>query len=75
MLIFERSAYLEKLKQKQNNDLIKVSTGIRRRGKSFLLNTFFYNYPINERKFDPNHVIRFAFDNEEDIEKLDKYYP
>lgn len=75
MLIFERLAYLEKLKQKQNNGLIKVITGLRRCGKSFLLNTIFYNYLINEKKVDPKNVIRFAFDNEEDIEKLDKYYP
>ena len=52
---------------------IKVITGIRRCGKSYLLNEIFYNYLIEKENFPNDHIIKFAFDNEEDISLLDKY--
>lgn len=73
--MFHRDLYLKSLIESQGNKLIKVITGIRRCGKSFLLNNIFYDYLINERKVDPKHIIRFAFDNEKDIMKLDSYLP
>ncbi len=73
--MFNRDIYLNKLIEGQNNQLVKVITGIRRCGKSFLLNGIFYNYLIKEKNIDPKHIIRFAFDNEEDIMKLDSYFP
>ena len=42
----KREYYLDKLIKRQNNGLIKVITDIRRCGKSYLLNTLFYNYLI-----------------------------
>lgn len=57
----KREYYLDKLIKRQNNGLIKVITGIRRCGKSYLLNTLFYNYLI-ESGVDKEHIIRFAFD-------------
>ena len=71
--MFRRKLYLEELKLKVNNGLIKVITGIRRCGKSFLLNNIFYNYLIVERKIDPKNIIKFAFDSEENIMLLDNY--
>lgn len=71
--MFGRKLYLEELKLKANNGLIKVITGIRRCGKSFLLNNIFYNYLIVERKIDPKNIIKFAFDSEENIMLLDNY--
>lgn len=41
-------------------------TGIRRCGKSYLLNTIFYNYLL-ENGVDENHIIRFAFDSADDL--------
>ncbi len=73
MTIFNREYYLNRLIKKENNHLIKIITGIRRSGKSFLLNNIFYNYLVNEKKVNPNNIIRFAFDNENDILKLDSY--
>lgn len=73
--MFKRDLYLNRLIESQNNKLIKVITGIRRSGKSFLLNKIFYDYLIKDRKIDPKHIIRFAFDNESDIMKLDSYFP
>ena len=73
MVDFKRDYYLNKLVEKENNQLIKVITGIRRCGKSYLLNKIFYNHLINEQQVDKDFIIRFAFDNEEDISLLDKY--
>ena len=64
--MFKREAYLKKLVHSIGNGYIKVITGIRRCGKSFLLNTIFYDYLI-ENAADPDHVVRFAFDSAEDL--------
>ncbi len=61
-----RDFYLNKLIKRKNNGLIKVVTGIRRCGKSYLLNTIFYHYLV-ESGVDKNHIIRFAFDSADDL--------
>ncbi len=40
----KRDVYLRRLINRKNNGFIKVITGIRRCGKSYLLNTLFYNH-------------------------------
>lgn len=55
-----RDYYLEKLIKRKNNGLIKVITGIRYCGKSYLLNNLFYNHLI-ESGVDADHIIRFDF--------------
>lgn len=62
----KRDFYLKKLICRRNNGLIKVITGIRRCGKSYLLNTIFYNYLL-ENGVDENNIIRFAFDSADDL--------
>lgn len=71
--MFDRTYYLNELIDKENNGLVKVITGIRRCGKSFLLNNIFYNYLISIQNVKPDHIIRYAFDNEEDISLLDEF--
>lgn len=61
-----RDFYLDKLIKRKNNGLIKVITGIRRCGKSYLLNTIFYHHLL-ESGVDANHIIRFAFDSADDL--------
>ena len=61
-----REFYLEKLIKRKNNGLIKVVTGIRRCGKSFLLNNLFYHHLL-ESGVDTDHIIRFAFDSADDL--------
>lgn len=70
--MFDRSKYLNQLINKRNNHLVKVITGIRRSGKSYLLNNIFNDYLL-KNGFDENHIIKFAFDSEEDIMKLDEF--
>lgn len=45
--VIKRDEYLGRLIDKKENGLIKVITGIRRCGKSFLLFHLFYDYLIN----------------------------
>ena len=71
--MFKRDLYLKELIDKKQNHLVKVITGIRRSGKSYLLNTIFYNYLVKEENVPDDHIIRFAFDNDEDIFLLVKY--
>ena len=62
----KRDSYLEQLINRKGNGLIKVITGIRRCGKSYLLNTIFYNHLLNNGVKD-DHIIRFAFDSADDL--------
>ncbi len=62
----KRDIYLNQLIERKQNGLIKVITGIRRCGKSYLLNTLFYNH-LKSVGVDENHIIRFAFDSNADL--------
>ena len=62
----KRDYYLGKLIKRKHNGLIKVITGIRRCGKSYLLNTLFYNH-LTEAGIAEDHIIRFAFDSADDL--------
>lgn len=62
----KRDFYLNKLINRKNNGLIKVITGIRRCGKSYLLNNIFYHHLLASG-VDENHIIRFAFDSADDL--------
>ncbi|MCR5647570.1 MAG: ATP-binding protein [Acholeplasmatales bacterium] len=71
---FKRDKYLNEIISKKNNSMIKVITGLRRCGKSYLLFNMYYKYLISIGINDKN-IIRFAFDVDDDIDKLDKYFP
>lgn len=64
-----RDTYLSALISRKGNGLIKVITGIRRCGKSYLLNTIFYNHLISEGVSE-DHIIRFAFDSADDLASI-----
>ncbi len=44
----KRNSYLNKLINRKENGMIKVITGIRRCGKSYLLFNLFYNYLLSK---------------------------
>lgn len=58
----KRDVYLNKLIRKENNGLIKVITGVRRCGKSYLLFNLFHNY-LTEKGIDEDHIIEVALDD------------
>ncbi len=73
-----RPLYLNKLINKQANGLVKVITGIRRSGKTFLLDPLFKNYLLSQG-VPEDHIIKIEFDRVEnlkyhhDVEKLNAY--
>lgn len=58
----KRDLYLNKLVSAKQNGLIKVITGLRRCGKSYLLNTIFHNYLLSEG-VDESHIIEIALED------------
>lgn len=65
-MVIHRDFYLDKLIKRKNNGLVKVITGIRRCGKSYLLNNLFYHHLLDSG-IDDGHIIRFAFDSADDL--------
>lgn len=63
----KRDYYLEQLIKRKHNGLIKIVTGIRRCGKSFLLRTLFKKHLL-ESGVDESHIIEMAFDLFDNIE-------
>lgn len=56
-----RDVYLNKLIHKMDNGLIKIITGIRRCGKSYLLDPLFKEYLINNG-IKEDHIIKLDLD-------------
>lgn len=61
-MIIQRKKYLDMLISGERNNLVKIVTGIRRSGKSFLLFKLFHSYLI-EKGVDEKHIIEFSFDD------------
>lgn len=61
-MIIERNTYLKKLIAKRHNGKIKIVTGIRRCGKSFLLSTIYANW-LREQGVDEEHIININLED------------
>lgn len=66
-----RDIYLEKLVNRMHNGMVKVITGIRRCGKTYLLFNLFGDYLRNEGGVDEAHIIEIALDDEENTKLRD----
>lgn len=66
-MLISRDKYLDKLKIRRNNNLIKVITGIRRCGKSYLVFKIFYNFLL-ESGVPENHIIKIELDQRKNRE-------
>lgn len=62
----KRDLYLEKLKSREKNGMIKVITGVRRCGKSYLLFNIFHRYLL-EKGVDESHIIEIALDDRSNL--------
>lgn len=70
MKLIERKRYLDELIAKKENGSIKIITGIRRCGKSFLLFEIYYNY-LRSLGIDEEHIITLALDDDANREYRD----
>lgn len=61
-MIIQREKYLNELIGWKHTDLIKVVTGIRRCGKSFLLFTLFHQHLL-ETGINKGHIVEIALDD------------
>lgn len=66
-LIIKRDLYLNKLIRKKNNGSIKIITGLRRSGKSYLLNNLYYEYLLSEG-VKKEQIIKLALDDDRNRE-------
>lgn len=70
-MIFTREAYLSQLAQKKHNGMIKIITGLRRCGKSYLLFKLFYDKLVAEG-VPKSHIVKIPLDDLEYAELRDK---
>ena len=68
-MIIERKIYLDKLISKRENGLIKVITGIRRCGKSFLLFELYHEYLVSTGVSEDN-IVELAYVFIDEIQKV-----
>lgn len=61
-MIIQRKKYLDMLISGEGNGLVKIVTGIRRCGKSFLLFRLFHDYLI-KKGVQENHIIELSLDD------------
>ena len=61
-MIFERKKYLDELIAGRGNDLVKIITGVRRCGKSFLLFDIWHNWLL-EHGVTNSHIIEIQLDD------------
>ena len=66
----KRQQYLDQLIASQRNGLIKIITGIRRCGKSYLLFKLFHEY-LNSQVISDDHIIEVALDDRTNKELRD----
>lgn len=69
MDIIQRNDYLDKLVMRKENGLIKILTGIRRCGKSFMLDPIFKNHLL-ENGVTGDHIIKIDLDDIENSKYL-----
>ena len=61
-MVIQREVYLQELIKRKHNGLIKVITGIRRCGKSFLLFNLFTEH-LHEQGVSDSHIVKVDLEN------------
>lgn len=69
-MVIERNLYLQKLLSRRHNGMIKVVTGMRRCGKSYLLFQLFVN-ALQRERVDDAHIIRINLEDRRNKELRD----
>ena len=69
----KRDIYLNQLIERKNNGLIKIVTGIRRCGKSYLLNELFAEH-LHDSGIPDDHIIKITLEGIANKKYLDPEY-
>lgn len=74
-MVIERNKYLQELVSCRHNGLVKIITGMRRCGKSFLLFRLFRRF-LEDNGVASDHIVEMAFDDYafKDFRNPDKFY-
>ncbi len=74
-MFIKRERLLDTLVRYKHKDLVKIITGVRRSGKSVLLNELFYQYLLDDG-VQTDHILKIAFDMKkwENLRDSDKLY-
>ncbi|HQI62422.1 MAG TPA: ATP-binding protein [Myxococcota bacterium] len=74
-MYIQRENLLNTLIRYRHKDLVKIITGVRRCGKSILLNELFYRYLLDD-KVQADHILKIAFDMKkwQNLRKSDELY-
>ena len=74
-MVIERNKYLQELVSCRHNGLVKIITGMRRCGKSFLLFRLFRRF-LEDNGVANDHIVEMAFDNYafKEFRNPDKFY-
>ena len=74
-MVIERNKYLQELVSCRHNGLVKIITGMRRCGKSFLLFRLFRRF-LEDNGVANDHIVEMAFDDYafKDFRNPDKFY-
>nr|WP_297249600.1 ATP-binding protein [uncultured Prevotella sp.] len=75
MMVIERNKYLQELVSCRHNGLVKIITGMRRCGKSFLLFRLFRRF-LEDNGVANDHIVEMAFDDYafKEFRNPDKFY-
>ncbi len=68
--MIQRKDYLNKLIERKNNGMIKIITGIKRCGKSYLLDPIFKDY-LSDSGVDEKHIIKIDLEIRDNINLID----
>ena len=71
-MVINRDIYLNQLIDRMNNGMIKVITGLRRSGKSFLINRIFRDH-LKSAGIDDEHIVMVQLDVVENEYLLDRH--
>ena len=74
-MVIERNKYLQELVSSRHNGLVKIITGMRRCGKSFLLFRLFRRF-LEDNGVADDHIVEMAFDDYafKEFRNPDKFY-
>ena len=70
--MIERNIYLNKLIKSKDNGLIKLISGVKGCGKTFLIQEIYHNY-LKSLGIDENHILYYSFENTK-VKNIDEFF-